>query len=300
MKARMNPDSSPSVAPAESMRLLQRYSRLLVIAIIVGVSLSQMILIIGDWHLRDADAYWNAALRLRAGEPLYPPLANSEASEVFRYAPWFAWLWVPLTYLPHELVRVLWSVVLLAASAVALIPLARARAWLLVAFFGFILVGISGPGNVQPLLIASLVWGLERRSGPVWIALAASLKVVPILFAVTYVGRGEWKRAAVAVALTGVLVAPMLMHDLSHYPATAGPAAGLISMPLLYAAVVAAGILVSLRASRTPFAWLASAATVTVAVPRFFVYDISFVLAAMPSGLRLRRDPPGRGPNTPL
>lgn len=268
--------------------LIKRLPRLFVTALIVGVGLSQIILAVGDWHLRDADAYWNAAVRLRAGEPLYPPLTNPEASEVYRYAPWFAWLWVPLTYLPHELVRVLWSMVLLGASAAALIPLARAQAWLLVMFFGFILVSISAPGNVQPLLVASLVWGLERRSGPLWVALATSLKVVPILFAVTYLGRREWKRAAFAAGITALMVAPMLAYDLSNYPASAGRAAGLIAIPVLYAAVVAAGILVSLRASRSRFAWLASAATVTVAVPRFFVYDLSFLLPALPDESRRR------------
>ena len=263
----------------------ERYARLVAIAIVVGVGLSQVILTVADWHLRDADAYWNAALRLRAGEPLYPPISDAEASEVYRYAPWFAWLWVPLTFLPHEVVRILWSAVLLGASAAALVPLARAGAWLLVAFFGFILIGISGPGNVQALLVATLVWTLERRSGPVWIALAASLKVVPILFVVTYVGRREWGRAALTVLLTGILVAPMLTHDLSNYPSSPGPAAMLIATPIVYAAVVAVGIVVSLRLARTRFAWLASATTVTISVPRFFIYDMTFLMAAVPNGL---------------
>jgi len=277
--------------PEEWSRRIERLARLVVIAIIVGIGLSQVILTIGDWHLRDSDAYWNAALRLRAGQPLYPPITDPEASEVYRYAPWFAWLWVPLTYLPHELVRVLWSAVLLGASVLALVPLIRTRAWLLVALFGFLLIGISGPGNVQPLIIAALVWGLERRSGPAWIALTASLKVVPILFVATYVGRREWGRVLLALGLTALLVAPMFLHDLSNYPFSAGAASGLIATPLLYAAVVAIGVLVSVRLANSPHAWLASATTVTLAVPRLFVYDISFLIAAYPVP---RRDEPAR------
>lgn len=60
----------------------------------------------------------------------------------------------------------LWSGILLAASASALVP----------------------------LIVAALVLGVERRTGPPWIAFAASLKAVPILFVVTYLGRREWVR----------------------------------------------------------------------------------------------------------
>jgi hypothetical protein len=168
-------------------------------------------------------------------------------------------------------------------------PLIRARAWLLVAFFGFVLVGISGIGNVQPLLVAGLVWGLERRTGPVMIALAASLKVVPILFVVTYVGRRQWKRAALTVIATAALVGPMLLYDLTHYPVSSGAGAGLIGIPLIYGAAIAIGISVTARLARSRFAWLAAATTVGIAVPRLFVYDVSFLAASLPAAIQLGR-----------
>lgn len=263
-----------------------RWARLLVVALVVGVGISQLVFTIGDWHLRDAGAYWEAAMRLREGEPLYPPLADTEASEVYRYAPWFAWAWVPLTFLPRAAVLVGWSALLLAASALALLPLARAKAWLAVAFFAPILIGISAIGNVQPLIVAALVLGIERRSGPLWIGMTASLKAVPILFAVTYLGRRERLRAGVAVVLTLILVAPMLFYELGDYPTGAGEAAVLLAWPAIYALVVAAGILVSLRLARSRFEWLAPATTVVLALPRFFVYDVTFVMAALPRGWR--------------
>lgn len=271
-----------------------RYAKLVTTALVVGLGISQLILTVGDWHLRDAGAYWEAAMRLRDGQPLYPALADVEASEVYRYAPWFAWVWVPLTYLPRDVVNVLWSVVLLAASAAALIPLIRLRAWLAVAFFAPILVGISAIGNVQPLIVAGLVLGVERRSGPLWIAAAASLKAVPILFVITYLGRSEWWRAAWTGLLSAALVAPMLLYDLSSYPTEAGAAGMLTGVPVLYAIGVAAGILMSLRLARSPFAWLASAATVALAVPRFFVYDITFLMASVPDDRSPGREAPRR------
>ena len=224
-----------------------RLCRLLTVALIVGVGASQLILTIGDWHLRDAGAYWEAAIRLRDGEPLYPALADTDASDVYRYAPWLAWAWVPLTFLPREVVNVIWSIILLAASAAALRPLVRLQGWLSVALFLPIVGGISAIGNVQPLIVAALVLGVERRTGPLWIAAAASLKAVPLLLVVTYVGRRQWIRVLVTLALTAALVAPMLFYDLSEYPTGAGGASMLFDVPILFALVVASGIVMSLQ-----------------------------------------------------
>lgn len=258
-----------------------RLARLVVVALVVGLGISQLILTIGDWHLRDMGAYWEAAERLRGGAALYPRLEDAEASEVYRYAPWFAWAWVPLTFLPREVAGVIWSGILLAASAAALSPFVRLRAWLAVAFFAPILIGISAIGNVQPLIVAALVLGVERRSGPLWIAAAASLKAFPILLVLTYLGRREWLRAVLTFALTGMLVAPMLLYDLASYPAGAGGAMMLLEWPVVYALVLVTAIVVSLRLSRSRLAWLASSTTVALALPRFFVYDVTFLMTAI-------------------
>ncbi|MCA1572923.1 MAG: DUF2029 domain-containing protein [Chloroflexi bacterium] len=263
-------------------RLVRRLPWIVAVALVVGVGISQLVLTIGDWHLRDAGAYWEAAIRIRGGEPLYPLLSDTEASEVYRYAPWFAYAWVPLTLLPRDAAMVIWSAILLVASAAAVTPLARNRAWLAVAFFTPILVGISGIGNVQPLIVAALVLGVGRRSGPIWIALAASLKVVPILLAIVYAGRGEWRRALFTALLTALVVAPMLLFDLTNYPTGAGDAAALFGIPVLYGLVLGAAILVTIRLARTPHGWLAASTAAVLALPRLFVYDITFVLAGYP------------------
>ncbi|MGI8828876.1 MAG: hypothetical protein ACR2I5_03770 [Candidatus Limnocylindria bacterium] len=263
---------------------LARAARLFVLALVIGVGISQIILSVANWHLSDADAYWNAAVRLRDGAPLYPQLGDSEASDVYRYAPWFAWAWVPLTFLPHGIVNVLWSGVLLGASAAALVPLVRMGAWTLVALFAPILFGISAIGNVQPLIVAALVLGVDRRSGPLWIAATASLKAVPIILVLTYIGRRQWDRAALAVGLTGLLVAPMLLYDLSHYPASAGVAGLIPGGPIPYVTALLAGTIISVVKARSPFGWLSSATTAAVAIPRFFVYDLTFLMVALPAG----------------
>jgi len=271
-----------------------RLARTVALAVIIGIGLFNLFQAAANWTLSDAAAYWNAALRLREGEALYPLLTNVDASEVYRYAPWFAWAAVPFTFLPAQVAAALWSLVLLAASAVALLPLMRARAWLLVALFAPILVGISAVGNAQPLIVAVLAWSVERRAGPVAIGVAASLKIFPIVFAAVYLGRRQWGRAAGALAVAALLWAPALLYDLRGYATDAGQAASLYAVPVLWAVVVGVGIGLTLRLAQSRFAWLAAATTVVVALPRLFVYDVTYLMVGMPP---VARPQPEKAPN---
>ena len=256
-------------------------ARTVALAMILAIGIVNLYWAFSSWTLSDAAAYWNAALRLRDGEALYPLLTNVDASEVYRYAPWFAWAAVPFTLLPVQVAGALWSTVLLAASAIALVPLVRARAWLLVALFAPILIGISAVGNVQALLVAALVWGVDRRAGPLAVGAAASLKIFPIVFVAVYLGRRQWGRAAAALAVAAALWAPALLYDLRGYATDAGQAASLYAVPVLWAVVVGAGIGLTLRVARTRYAWLAAATTVVVSLPRLFVYDVTYLMVGV-------------------
>ena len=286
---------APGVASRVRVPPWIRLARIVALAIIIGIGIGDLYWSAAAWHMKDAGAYWEAALRLREGQELYPAVTNVEASEVYRYAPWLAWLAVPFTYLPVQVAGAIWSAMLIAGSTAAVIPLARAGAWVAVAFFFPILVGISAIGNVQPLLIAALVWGADRRTGPIWIALAASLKVVPILYALVYLGRRQWWRALMAVVVTAALVAPMLLYDLSHYVTTSGYAGLLITWPPLYVIALAAGIVLSTLLARGRWGWLTASTTVALALPRFFVYDITFLMVGAPVGRALAGQPHPEG-----
>ena len=215
-----------------------------------------------------------------------PPLTSAEGSEIYRYAPWFAWLAVPWTFLPEWLAGVLWSAVLLGASALALLPLVRLRAWILVAFFAPILVGISAVGNVQPLIVAALVLGVERRSGPLWIALAASLKIFPILLALVYAGRRQWWAFAATVAITALLWLPaVFLYDLSAYPVSAGRGGSphRLPDPLLRGRGHRHGR--HLRPGADALGLAGTGATaVVVSLPRLFVYDVTYLMLGVEAG----------------
>jgi hypothetical protein len=257
--------------------------QVVVLAICIGFGLAFVIANVRSWELEDADAYWNAAIRLREGGDLYPALVSVDTADVFRYAPWFAWLWVPLTYLPKLAVQVGWSVVLVAASGVAVVPLLRGRsvaAVCLLALLGGLLVKTASTGNVHALMIAALVWGAPRRSGPLWIGLAASLKFVPILYALVYVGRREWLRAGLAALATVILLAPALAYDLSDYPADPGQSLSLLSnigiLPWVSVAVLA--VVVAVLVARTRYRWLAASIAVLAALPRLELYSLTYLL----------------------
>jgi hypothetical protein len=240
---------------------------------------------IQSWDLEDAEAYWNAAMRLRHGSDLYIPVhLGADEMTAYRYAPWFAWIWVPFSFLPKAMTQTLWSIVLLGAVAVALFPLIRQRttvAWCLFFLLGGLLIRTASTGNVHALVIAVLVWGAPRRSGPFWIGLAASLKIVPLLYVLTYLGRGQWGRVAFALGVTGLLWAPALLFELREYPTEAGDSLSLLSNagPVPWVALIVACAAIALFAARSRFGWLAASVAVITAVPRLALYDLTYLLA---------------------
>jgi hypothetical protein len=232
----------------------------------------------------DVAAYWNAAERLRAGEDLYVPGA-ANASDLYRYAPWFAYAWIPLTLLPREAVVAGWVGLMILAAAASTLPLLARGPVGVAAFALFAPLQLQGAvfGNVQPLLVLLLLWGAPRRSGPLWVALGASLKAVPLLLALVWIGRGEWGRAAAAVGLTALLVAPALAFDLSGYSTESGPnqlsLAG-VWFPLFVVVGLAAAI-AALRLSRTRYAWLSASLAAVASLPRLLTYEIGFLLVGL-------------------
>jgi len=262
-----------------------------VIAVLFGTMLIRAGLIVTDWNFGDVNAYWLAAERLRHGEPLYLGSLNPDSYQVFRYAPWFAWLWVPLTYLPRTLVDIGWAVVLGIASGWILVALLRLRSAAAVGLALIMtpwLLSLVQVGNIQPLVVVALAFGLSRRSGPAWVGVAAALKIVPGLFALVYVARRQWRRAAMAVAWSAVFAAPFLLYDLSGYQTDPGRSYSLYYFvsPVAWAvgasAAVAVALLLAWRRSR--YIWVAAAIAVMLAGPRTHVTYATYLVVGLLGG----------------
>ena len=273
----------------------RRWLPRLAIGLLLFFALTDIWLRMGNWHFEDVGAYWEAAHRIRSGLPLYGGPSDPDSYRVFRYAPWFAYAWVPLSYLPLQIAELAWGIGLAVASGTVLWALIRLRTGaslalavvLIPMFFSLVQVG-----NVQPLVVAMLAFGVSRRSGPLWIAVAASLKAVPILYLLVYLARREWRRTAVAVAATAVLVAPMLLSDLSGYATDPGASFSLYYYvsPLVWAVVgvAAVGLAASLAWRRSPFVWVAISVAVMLVAPRAHPTYATFVVVGLLAGARDR------------
>jgi hypothetical protein len=277
-RARPIPMTGPSGIVAWLGRPAPARLRAAVLVVCASFAAFWLATAVTEFNLHDMDAYWDAALRLRAGQPLYVVPLDIHTFDLYRYAPWFAYPWVPLTFLPKALVSAAWFTLLLASALVVIRHLARTQVGACVALLlGTLLIRTAVIGNVQSLLVASLYFGVQRRSGPLWIALAASLKAAPIVLVAVYIGRREWLRAAVTLALFGVLVMPMLW--LPGYTPNPGLTLSLYGWaPLLYVVVGLAAVGNAALLARTRWAWLAGGLAVVLALPRLLYYDLSFLV----------------------
>jgi hypothetical protein len=244
------------------------------------------------WNPVDAGAYLDAAERLRDGHPLYQA-ASPEAHEVYRYAPWFAYFWVPLVDLPRDVVAHVWSLTMLACGVYACAPLFRHGSPAGITLGALCLAFLAETamfGNAHPLVVALLVFGLRRDSAPVWVGVAASLKLVPILFVLPWLLRGEWRRPLAAIATTALLCSHMLLFDLGGYVAT--PGSGLLSVyavsPALWVVLTGATFVATLLVGRgrSDRAWAGVAALSYIGPPRVVLSYLAFAAPAVIAGWR--------------
>jgi hypothetical protein len=241
---------------------------------------------ITGWDLLDMSAYQAAAMRIRDGDVLYG--GNVHLNSAYRYAPWFAYAWVPLTYLPEAVVRVGWSALLLIGAALSVRPLARATKArvLLFILFAPLMFGAASGGNVQPLMIGALVWGLSTRWGWLAVGFAASLKLIPLAFCAVFIAERRWWQAVGAVALTGLLWAPLLLMPVDPITFETGLARMLPTPLWIMVPALGAVTALTFAARRSPHTPLAAAMAAVMALPRLFVYEIAILLPAVPQGER--------------
>jgi Glycosyltransferase family 87 len=271
----------------------QRWLEQFVLALLFGTMLIRVALIWNNWGFEDVNAYWLAAHRLREGQPLYLGSLDPDSYRVFRYAPWFAWLWVPLSYLPKELVTAAWGILLGGASVAILAGVALVRrpaAWALAFILTPWLLSLVQVGNVQPLMVATLAFGVSRRTGPLWIAVAASLKGAPLIWTLTYLARREWGRIVMSVLITAALVAPMLLTDLSGYTTDPGRSYSLYYYvsPLAWAVAAIASTVVAIVLAwrRSRYVWVATAVAAMLIPPKTYVTYATFLAVAVLGDIR--------------
>jgi hypothetical protein len=140
-------------------------------------------------------------------------------------------------------------------------------------------------GNAHPLVVALLAWTILRPSAGVWVGVAASMKLAPILFVAGWLADGRWRQGAIAVVTTALLFAPMLAFDLSNY--VTSPGTGLLSVyaasPALWAvlAIGSLGIVGWLAVRRSPVVFAAAGIAMFLVPPRVSTAYLAFVLPGL-------------------
>jgi hypothetical protein len=161
------------------------------------------------------------------------------------------------------------------------------------------LVSLVQVGNIQPLVVAALAYGMSRRSGPLWVGASTALKVVPGLFALVYVARRQWRRVAFSVVWSAIFAAPFLLYDLSGYETDPGRSVSLYYYvsPLAWVvgAVLSGLVALVLAWRRSPYVWVAAAVAVMLAGPRTHVTYATYLVVGLLGGAadRIRTDDHG-------
>jgi hypothetical protein len=224
----------------------------------------------------DLECYWLAADRLAGGSEIYAS-AGLTGNQEYRYSPWLAAVFVPLSTLPRVAVEIAWVALGLCAVAWLAWPFRRSITGLLLASLIVPqMLEYAWLGNVDPLVLAAVALH-RQRAGPVLLGIAASLKIAPIAFVVVYLAERRWKRAAIAISVAAVLWAWALAFDLSLWstaftpmsPMTVSVWAG-VAWPA--ALLIAAGITVR----RYPV--FASTLLALALTPRLHLYSVGWLV----------------------
>jgi hypothetical protein len=258
---------------------------------LVGIALGveTVILHLLNDPLADVHAYYDAGARLNAGQPLYDQPAGPDEAAFYRYPPLLAILFRPLALLSFPVAAAIWMALLAVLAVATLVRVDLRRPLSL-----FVVCALALPagwafviGQAQVAVTWLLALGM-----PWAVALAANLKVFPILVAVWWLGRRDWRSlgwlagwVAGIVAFQLVLapadtIAYLSFLRLDQVGSVVSLSPYAIS-PVLWAVLVVAGTALAIWAARKPYGWAAAVALSVLATPRLLLYQLSTLVAAV-------------------
>lgn len=258
-----------------------------VIGALAGIGVAWMH-VVGD-PLADAHAYYEAAARLNAGQPLYPAGIDPSSNHIYLYPPLLAVALRPLALLPFQWFALGWELIVV-ASFVALLRVLgvrRKETWLAIGLLGVPI------GWALTIAQAHVPITLLLALGQPWsIALAANLKLTPVLVAIWWIGRRDWQSLfAFFVWMALLALAQLLLErggSLAFFQNVGFGQLGevrnispYVQSPVLWISLLLVGALVTLALARTRWGWAAAVTLATLAPPRLLVYMLTGLLAAI-------------------
>ena len=294
-------DLAPKPTVDEAARRAQRRATLVrlgnlglfalaVVGAAAGVAVAVMH-VLGD-PLADAHAYYEAASRLNAGQPLYPANLNPNENHIYLYPPLLAMVLRPLALLPYAWFALLWELVVIATFVWLLqhLGVRKRSTWIAIGLLGVPI------GWALTIAQAHIPMTLLMALGQPWsIALAANLKLFPVLIALYWLGRRDWESLLAFFVWTAILVVAQLVIDAPNTFAFV-KAIGLDQTgepgvlrnfsiytvsPLAWIGLLFAGCVAILVAARTRWGWAVAVTVATLAPPRLLVYMLTSLLAGI-------------------
>ncbi len=255
-------------------------------AIGLAIGINALVLHLTTDPLADTRAYYDAAVRLNHGVPLYDQ-DMSDSTGLYLYPPLLAILFRPLATLPFEVAAAVWQVVVIGALALALVRIGiRRRTVLVLGMLAMPILWTLSIGQAETLVTLLLTIG-----SPWSVAVAGHLKLAPWLAAIYWVGRrdvGSLARfgvvvAAVAVAQFVLEPAGTLAYLRLEWMNTAFQVRNIspfVIHPALWAAVVGVLAVLALRYAPTRAGWPLAVALAVLVYPRLLAYQLSSLIAA--------------------
>jgi hypothetical protein len=234
----------------------------------------------------DIHIYYEAAARLNAGEPLYPPGARI-------YPPLFSILFRPLALLPFEVAAAIWEAILLGALGLTLwlIGIRKPSTWWAVLVLSIGIAWTLAIGQVEGIVTLLLAIG-----SPFTVALAGNIKIFPLAVGIYWLARRDWQSLGRLAVWTTSLVLLQLVLDPANtlaFPGTLAPSqvasevgsegnlSPFVLSPILWAIVVVIEVAIAIRFARTRWGWAAAVGLAVLAPPRVFSYNLMTLLAGL-------------------
>jgi hypothetical protein len=242
--------------------------------------------------MADARAYFDAATRLNHGEALYPAGLDPNHNQIYLYPPLLAQLLRPLALLGYGPFSLIWELIVIATFVWLLqhLGVRKRSTWIAVGLLGVPI------GWALTIAQAHIPMTLLMALGQPWsIAIAANLKLFPILIALYWLGKRDWEALLAFLVWSALIVAAQLIVDLDNtlafvkavgFDQTGEP--GVLRnfsiytiSPLAWLAALFVGCLAILAAARTRWGWAVAVTVATLAPPRLLVYMLTSLLAGV-------------------
>ena len=234
-------------------------------------------------------AYYDAGARLNAGLPLYVQTATTDDPGFYRYPPLLAIAFRPLALLPYDTAALIWEAFLIVLFIGTLVRLGLRNEWTWIVS-GWLAAPIAWSLAVGQAQVA--VTFLVALGAPWAIALAGNLKILPVIVALFWVGRRDWRALGrFAAWMVGLVVFQFVLEpagtiaflgfsDLGQVGNVENRSLYALS-PILWGVSVVVLLGLALRYAPTKAGWSLSVAASVLVTPRLLMYQLSTLQAAV-------------------